>query len=185
MKLTLVLGLLLFLSLSAAPAMADGVTAFDALGTPLVATGGDVIAYFAGSSAGFDSTISLSLPCCSGEIFPNHSTPYGTAFNLGTFAAGTPLVFRLHVYDTGDNWYTGPGALNADGLVHARTGTWVGTSPIPNGTFVGFEDLYGGGDQDFDDHMFVFTNVRSSVPEPGTMALLGLGIAGISFRRRK
>ena len=52
--------------------------------------------------------------------------------------------------------------------------------------FVGFEDLFGGGDMDFDDNNFVFTNVTSraapSVPEPASMVLIG---SGLLFLRRK
>lgn len=172
--------------LATTTAKADGVTTFDPLGTQLYATGGHVIAYFVGGDAGFNSTASLYFPSYSGEIFPNHATAYGASVDLGDFAAGTALTFRLHVYNTGNNWFTGPAAGNADGIVHAKTGAWVGTT-IPNGTYVGFEDLYGGGDFDYNDHQFVFTNVSNPsnpVPEPGTLALLGFGIAGIVARRR-
>jgi PEP-CTERM motif len=183
MKVKVLFGLLLFMVVATVPAMADGVTTFDPLGTPLYATGGDVVAYFVGSDASFSSTASLYLPTYSGEIFPNHSTLPGSFVNLGSFAPGTPLVFRLQVNDGQYNWFTGPATDNSDGIVHARTGTWVGTT-IPDGTFVGFEDFPGGGDLDYNDHQFVFTNVQA-VPEPGTMALFGGGLAGLLFRRRK
>jgi hypothetical protein len=183
MKTKVFFGLLLFLAITTVPAVADGVTTYNPLGTPLYATGGDVVAYFVGSSASFSSTTSLYSPTYSGEIFPNHLTLSGASVNLGNFAPGTPLVFRLQVNGGQYNWFTGPASMNADGVVHAQTGTWVGTL-IPNGTFVGFEDFPGGGDLDYNDHQFVFTNVQA-VPEPGTFALLGSGLAGILFRRRK
>jgi len=44
---------------------------------------------------------------------------------------------------------------------------------------VGFEDVGGLGDQDWNDLVFSFTNV-STVPEPGTMGLLALGLVGLS-----
>jgi hypothetical protein len=44
---------------------------------------------------------------------------------------------------------------------------------------VGFEDLTALGDEDWNDLVFSFTNV-STVPEPGTMGLLALGLVGLS-----
>src|SRR2546425_2232720 len=158
-------------------AAAGLVGALDISGISLVASGGEVTAYFAGSAAAFDSTIRLDSPCCSVELFPNHATLVGTSFSVGAFTAGTSLVFRLHVVTTGDNWFTGPASSNVDNIVHAGIGSWVADASIPvSGTFVGFEDLFGGGDRDYDDHQFVFTAIRSQqVPEP-PIALLLLGI---------
>ena len=55
--------------------------------------------------------------------------------NLGAFAAGTELVFRLLVQQTGDLFYTGPGIRNLDGIVHAMIQEAAGQ------VIVGFEDL--------------------------------------------
>jgi hypothetical protein len=53
-----------------------------------------------------------------------------------------------------------------------------------NGIFVGFEDLFGGGDFDYDDNNFVFSNVTSAAvaPEPASLLLLGSGL--MLVRRR-
>ena len=55
-------------------------------------------------------------------------------------------------------------------------------------TVVGFEDLPNLGDADWNDLVFSFDNV-ATVPEPGTMGLLALGLVGLSgagiIRRRR
>ena len=159
----------------------------DLSGLSLVATGGEVIAFFVGSEAGYNATLSLNSPCCSSEFFPNHATAVGTSFSLGTFAAGTTLVVRQHVATTGDDWFTGPADGNVDNVVHAGTGSWVADASIPvNGTYVGFEDLFGGGDFDYNDHRFVLTSVRASVSEAPTALLflagllVGVGLIGLT-----
>lgn len=70
----------------------------------------------------------------------------GTTFDLGAFGPGTELVFGIEVTTTGDHWKSGPAARNADGVVHVAP-TYEGNCSW----LVGFEDLYGGGDLDFND----------------------------------
>jgi hypothetical protein len=157
----------------------------DVSGISLVATGGEVTAFFAGSDTDFNSTISLTSPCCSTEIFPNHATSVGASFSLGTFAAGTTLVLRQHVATTGDDWFTGTASDNDDGVVHAGIGSWGTDASIPvNGILVGYEDLFGGGDLDYDDLQFVLTSVAPETsippqqgPEASSALLVGVGLA--------
>ena len=173
-RIAITLGLLAAL---AAPAAHAG------LGDALSASGGNIVIRFEGSSASFDSLISVNG---GPDVFPNHATPVGTTFDLGFFAAGTPLDIVLSVVTTGNDFRTGPGAGNPDGLAHAFV-TYDFLEP--GRTRVGFEDIFGGGDLDFDDHLFSFTNIRAvnAVPEPETYALMlaGLGVVGWAARRRK
>lgn len=154
-----------------------------ALGDDLYAAGtGDIIIRFEGSNASYNSRISVNG---STEIFPNHSTAVGTEFNLGSFAAGTLLDVVLNVITTGNFFHSGSGATNVDGLAHAAV-----TTGLDGRTYVSFEDLVGGGDRDYNDHMFSFTNVTTTVsvvPEPSTLALslAGLGVLGFLLSRRR
>ncbi len=169
-KVTCALGLAA--ALAAPQARAD-------LGDDLIAAGGNIVIRFEGSDAGYNSLISVNG---SPEVFPNHSTPVGTEFDLGFFAAGTPLDVVLHVLNTAQFFHSGSGALNSDGQPHAFVNV------VGDRTFVSFEDLVGGGDRDYNDHMFSFTNIAvGAIPEPSVMALMlgGLGVLGFVARRRR
>lgn len=84
-----------------------------------------------------------------GEQYLCINTQEGQVTNLGKFPAGTELIFRLYVQNTGYNYYTGPASRNSDGYIH------VIISALDSSTVhVGFEDLHFLGDKDFNDHMF-------------------------------
>jgi hypothetical protein len=170
--------------LAAAAALAATLAAPQAqagIGDALVAAGGNIVIRFEGSDASFDSLISVNG---SPQVFPNHSTAVGATLDLGFFAAGTSLDIVLHVLTTGHDFHTGAGAANPDGLPHANV---IYNFGEPGRTFVGFEDILGGGDLDYNDHMFSFTNIAPAIPEPETYALMlaGLGVMGFIARRRK
>nr|HPM43188.1 PEP-CTERM sorting domain-containing protein [Candidatus Omnitrophota bacterium] len=104
--------------------------------------------------------------------------------NLGSFTAGTELVFGIYVTNTGYVYSMGPGSRNPDGLMHATVDFIA-----PGVANVGFEDLYGGGDMDYNDNIFQFRgsiapDPHSNVPEPATMALFGIGGLVMAFVRR-
>jgi hypothetical protein len=69
-----------------------------------------------------------------------------TATQVGPFDAGTELVFGIDVRTTGDHWKSGPASRNDDGVVHVAVTYEGGCSWL-----VGFEDIRGGGDLDFND----------------------------------
>jgi len=163
-----------------ATAFAHPIAVVGTEGLPVIASGGEVIATYEGNSAGFSNDLFLNLQF----IFNNHVTPVGTTVNLGTFAAGTELIFRLNVTNTGEDWYTGAASRNIDGLFHAR----VQENWKPGTTLVSFEDLNGDpeGIYGFNDLSFSFTNTQThAVSESSALALMMIGLGLLGFARRK
>lgn len=155
-----------------------------------VANTGSVTATYLGQTASYSNDLYLYLPSNgNGIIFNNQTTPVGTTADLGTFNAGTELEFMIYVNNTGDSFFSGPAERNPDSLVHVKTDDAIAAPDI----WVGFEDLLGGGDRDYDDVQFKFSNVAAvtelpSVPEPTSLGLFGLGLVGVAvamYRRRK
>jgi hypothetical protein len=81
-------------------------------------------------------------------------------------------------------FYTGSASRNPDNIVHAYV---VNNYPANGSTYIGFEDLSTNNNADFNytDVQFTFTGITGAVPEPSTVALVGLGAAGLIIRRRK
>jgi hypothetical protein len=63
------------------------------------------------------------------------------------------------------------------GMVDTYVLTW---EDLPYTYFAGGEDM---GDQDYNDILVQFTLNRTVIPEPSSMALLGLGLAGLAVRK--
>jgi len=162
---------------------------------------GDVIAYFAGSSASFENTLGLQINGVSTGIFglDNHTSVVGDSLNLGFANAGDVLTFVMHNISPGNGDLFSDPALNGpyDGLTvgtqHIYSARYTATSPIfgsiPVGVFVGFEDLpFRHSNFNYDDLTFVFTNVTAAeTPVPAALPLFvtGLGALGLLGWRRK
>jgi len=122
-----------------------------------------VLTVLRGEEAIYDNLVGLASPEDK-DLYYSKRVNEGDQFYLGKFAAGTELVFRITTPE-GKTYFTGPGERNPDGLVHANV------QQISNQTFwVGWEDLFEGGDKDYDDVFFQVcgdfkTSVKCEVPE--------------------
>jgi len=137
----------------------------------------------------------------------NHSTTTGTEFDLGNVTAGDTLSFAIQVFTSGTYGegpsscvYSDPslnlaanGGIDSSGngqhvySVNYTQGNGL-LGSIPSGVYIGFEDAaVPGADVNYADETYVFTDVgqTGSLPEPGALAVLGGGLAGLAVLRRR
>lgn len=147
---------------------------------------GEVLLTFLSGEADFTSN--LFLEGRADSILNNQTAVAGSQFSLGNFDAGSTLSFSIFVEEIGATFFNGLASRNFDNVVHAAYSSVVG-----NTITIGFEDLFGGGDSDYNDLVFSLTNVYaattpvSPVSEPETYAMFmaGLGLMGWASSRRK
>lgn len=163
---------------SAAAASAD-------IGGQLHYTGGPVTVEFRGETAGLDSELYYypEFPSLANAqfLFHNHINMIGDTVALAipmTAIAGDELVFGIVVPDEGRTYFSGPGGRNPDDIAHNDVTT---VDAVNNIYDVGFEDLFGGGDLDYDDNTFRFTG---ATPAPGALPVIALGMLAAGRRRR-
>jgi len=161
---------------------------------------GDVTGYFAGQSSAHNSVVrlvDLTSGYVSAYFFTNHSTIDGTSANFGSVNAGDTLIFELYNQTLGLTFATDP-SHSVDGLNHGYEANFAGGFlngvVLPSGVYIGMEDLPGGGDLDYNDNTFLFTNVSiaratttaaATAPEPGSLVLLGTGVLGAAGALRR
>lgn len=124
-----------------------------------VTNGGRVIMDIAASDSGYENQIYWSKDNFATRHLvgvDNHQA----SIDLGEFAAGTRIDFGI-VNGANQFFRTGGSTANSDGVDHTRI------SSNAHGTQIGFEDLLGGGDRDFNDAIIQIRSA-TAVPAPST-----------------
>lgn len=134
---------------------------------------GQLIFPNASSSVSFYDPASNATRTKSAPLLP------GDFVNLGKFEGGTSFDFFLIAdgANDGETVYSTDASLNPDGINHVVAFAYaLKDSPY---LILGFEDLYGGGDKDFNDVLFAIDIGRANLaaltatPEPATLMTLG------------
>ncbi len=174
-----VAALLLGLILSSSVAVAAPI-----LGGQIYYEGGDVQVTVLPYSAAYASQLILfSTPS---PLVIATSSQVGQTFNLGNLAAlygiapGSELIFGILVLNTGDTFKMGPGGRNPDGVEHVLVDYAEGDGG--DVALLGFEDLFGGGDHDYNDANFEIQGGIgfARVSAPASLILLLLGLAALA-----
>jgi Domain of unknown function (DUF4114)/PEP-CTERM motif len=148
-----------------------------------VATAGEVILTFLSKEAAYSND--LYLQGTANAILNNQSAVAGSQYSLGSFQAGAELVFSMLVNNTGLTYFTGKANKNPDSFIHAAYDITSRQS-----LNIGFEDIFNGGDRDYNDLVFSLTNVGlgpsvSAVPEPEVLGMLTIGLMLLGFVARR
>ena len=184
-------------------------------------TDADVRVYFVGEGAGFANSLGFTTDGSASVksdtaalIFPNASSSgggfepgetvrrsekeplaAGDFVDIGRIKGGSTLDFFLiaNGANGGNQVFTTQTSMNPDGINHVVSFAYLAKdSPY---LILGFEDLLGGGDRDFNDLLFavdvgaINIGVLTAAPEPATVftmsAFLGLGYMLVRRARAK
>ncbi len=138
---------------------APGGSGSEGVGGQLYSTGGPVQVKILPASTAITSDLWLFDPEPASMLGTNRET--GKVIDLGSFPAGSELVFGIAYQDgsTRREFKMGPADRNFDNTFHDRV-----TQVSPGVFDVGFEDLPGGGDRDYNDCNFEFTGGVTAIP---------------------
>jgi hypothetical protein len=117
----------------------------------VTAGSGHVVVDIKASDSGYDNKIYYSTDNFKTKQYIGVDNQTGSV-DLGTFKPGTTIQFGI---DNGQGQFfkAGPAASNTDNFQHSKS------AQTSSGVQIGFEDLNGGGDQDFNDAIINVRNV--------------------------
>lgn len=111
------------------------------------------------------------------------SLALGQGTSFGSFASDTNIDFFLGKQG-GNVFFTSGAENNIDNINHLIS--YQVEFEGDDYYLLGFEDIWGGGDQDFNDTVFVVKGAVEPIPEPGAaMSLIALGGLGFMTLRKR
>ncbi len=123
----------------------------------VIAGKGRVVLDIEASDSGYDNKIYYSTDNFKTKIYVGVDNKTGSV-DLGTFKEGTKIQFGID-NGQGDFFRTGSKSVNTDKTEHARA-----AKTSDGGVRIGFEDLRGGGDRDFNDAIIKVRSVPQGAP---------------------
>lgn len=129
-----------------------------------VAEGGEVVVDIKASESGYNNKLYWSTDNFVTKNYIGIDNQQASV-SLGQFAKGTRIEFGI---DNGQNQFfkTGGATANVDGIDHTQV------TQTAQGTLIGFEDLMGGGDRDYNDAIILVRQGSAQSAAPATNSAL-------------